>query len=192
MYYSSPLESNTDSSLLKIICQVKKGKEKEKKTLVTGINFIKVFASDVIENSINLTIYDANNMTCAMVYFVVKAMRYIVDYVDLFIDPRHSQKSFEGTILVPPNVDISYMTESTKLAVHLIAALARSRKSSREPIEKKQAFSLLEIGMTPYSLRSLEEFLLGNSKFKIEEENIRALSIPEKSMSISLRYLKGK
>lgn len=191
MYYSSKSEAKSESSLLKIVCQVRRGKKDEKKTLVTGINFLKVFARDSNDTSIDLTIYDANNMTCAMVYFVVKAMRYIVDYVDLFVGPTNKPDSFTGTILMPHHVDISYKIESTKLAVHLIKDMIKSRKSNHVSVEKKEAFSLLDIGMTPHSVKLLENFLHGKSKFKILEEHIRILEIPAKSPSTSFRCLRG-
>ena len=221
MFYSPELEKKDDCDVLKITCRVRKGSKDETKTIVTGINYIKVFANDLCKNSIDFTVYDANNIPSAMIYFVVKATRYIVDYTEIFDRPPESDlnaKFYIFKILKASNADESYDDETKELARHIIKSLAipnecssygekrekefrKHTKRTKSPSRSPQ-MSLLDLGMTPKSVLSLEHILQENSKKirrrskkrkrkRIEEDNILVRELPQRSEEVSLRYLNG-
>ena len=67
-----------------------------------------------------------------MLYFVIKAINSMLDYIDLFVTTPHNSENFSGVILIPPKYIESqgYITGIKRCAVDVINKIIVSKRKT--------------------------------------------------------------
>ena len=132
-------------------------------SLMTFTCYFELFQRKTDSDSVELAIYDASNLTCSTVYFLVTSMKSFFEHLDLFSSPPN-----ELLLLLPQEFNKNEKKRRNKInfALGIIRNVIKSKGNSEEV--KRRTYALLRIGMVPGSITALENLI---QEPKIDEDN---------------------